>query len=158
MHRLRGFFVSLHNVLKMGFIRGLFFLILIGFIPFNSTYSQNFNSWEAITSYNNVSDIAITESGTVWGISKGGLFSFEDSGFVNTYTTVEGMHRLDAVTIEYLPQQNILLIGYTDGMIDIFDPETEEFSRLEDIFRVTAFTSKRINSFFPDRRPLICSY
>lgn len=150
MHRLHGFFATLYSLMKKRFVRSLLFLLLTGLVPFHSANSQSFNSWEAITSFNNVTDITITETGTVWGISKGGLFSFEEDSFENTYTTVEGMYRLDAETIEYLPQQNVVLIGYTDGMIDIFDPDTEEFSRLEDIFRVTAFTSKRINGFFQD--------
>jgi hypothetical protein len=108
--------------------------------------AQNSN-WSSITSYNTINGLVVTETDTVWGVSNGGLFSFSDTSFVDLLTPVDGMYRLDGTELVYIEELNSIAIGYLDGMIDLYDLSDRSFERIEDIFRVRAFTSKTINDF-----------
>lgn len=125
--------------------------IVILLLLFYSTnlFAQQNNSWSSITSFNTVNGLAQSSEGEIWGVSDGGLFSFSESKgeFIRELTTVDGMYRLDGITIEYVESSNSILIGYINGMIDLFNIENETFERVEDIYRVQGFTSKRINDF-----------
>ena len=105
------------------------------------------SAWSSITSYNTVNGIDLSDDNTIWGVSNGGLFSFQNDEFNQTFTPVDGMYRLDGSTIIYLEEINSIAIGYIDGMIDLYNIQDERFDRIEDIFRVQAFTSKQINDF-----------
>ncbi|MGM0458770.1 MAG: two-component regulator propeller domain-containing protein [Bacteroidota bacterium] len=122
-------------------------LIILALLFHLPTFAQSSESWKSLTSFNTINDLTQSSDGMIWGVTDGGLFSFRDSTFQSTFTPVEGMHRLDGFEIEYLESSNQIIIGYIDGMLDLFDIETESFQQVEDIFRVQGFTSKRINDF-----------
>lgn len=130
-----------------------FLLVFILLACANELMSQQSSEWSAITSYNTINSITQISDGTIWGVSDGGLFSFTDNDFDQRLTPVDGMYRLDGRTIYYVKGYDLLVIGYIDGMIDIFDPKDQSFARLEDIRRVQAFSSRGINSilFHDDR-------
>jgi len=135
-------------------LKSSFILLLLLFVRANDLFSQQSSEWSAITSYNTINSITQASDGTIWGVSDGGLFSFnEDEGFDQRLTPVDGMYRLDGRLIYYVEGYNLLIIGYIDGMIDVFDPEEQLFTRVEDIRRVQAFSSRGINSihFHNDR-------
>ena len=56
------------------------------------------------------------------------------------------MYRLDGRVISYLEGFNTLMIGYIDGMIDLYNIETGSFERIEDIRRVQSFSARAVNS------------
>lgn len=132
------------KTLKVSLFLGLFTLAVLSQ---SSIMAQSSNDWRSITSFNTINALVQGVDGTIWGVSDGGLFSFQDSTFQETYTPVDGMHRLNGNTIDYIDQTDQIIIGYIDGMIDVFDPETESFEQIEDIYRVQGFASKRINDF-----------
>lgn len=109
--------------------------------------SQQSNEWSAITSFNTINSITQDANGVIWGVSDGGLFSFTGENFEKRLTPVEGMYRLDGRVIYYIDGHDLLIIGYIDGMIDIYDPVNQTFERIEDIQRVQSFSSRGINSF-----------
>lgn len=129
------------------FIRALFFVILLAVISSANLSAQNNTSWSSITSFNTVNDITQAPGGDIWGVSNGGLFSFSEESFKDKITPVDGMYRLDGISIYYIDEINSLIIGYLDGMIDLYDIENQSFDRVEDIHRVQGFTSKSINDF-----------
>jgi len=108
--------------------------------------AQNGAQWSAITSYNTINSITQTSDGVIWGVSNGGLFSFENQDFNKRLTSVDGMYRLDGRVISYLEGFNTLMIGYIDGMIDLYNLETGSFERIEDIRRVQSFSARAVNS------------
>lgn len=112
----------------------------------NLSQAQNGGQWSAITSYNTINSITQTSDGVIWGVSNGGLFSFENQDFNNRLTSVDGMYRLDGRVISYLEGFNTLMIGYIDGMIDLYNIETGSFERIEDIRRVQSFSARAVNS------------
>lgn len=126
----------------------LFLLLLFTYV--NTSQSQNRGQWSAITSYNTINSITQTSDGVIWGVSNGGLFSFNNGEFKDRLTSVDGMYRLDGQVIKYLVGYNTLMIGYIDGMIDLYDLENGSFERIEDIRRVQSFSSRGINSFLFD--------
>jgi ligand-binding sensor domain-containing protein len=89
----------------------------------------------------------MSDDETIWGVSNGGLFSFRDGEFDKLLTPVDGMHRLDGITVAYIQKINSVVIGYRDGMIDLYTIDDEKFERIEDIFRVQSFTAKQVNDF-----------
>jgi len=54
------------------------------------------------------------------------------------------MHRLDGVVSAYDEINNRLLIGYPDGVIDLFDVESSTFQKINDIARVEEFASRSV--------------
>lgn len=129
------------------FAASVFYVILLIFISSVNLIAQDNRSWSSITSFNTVNDITQSSNGDIWGVSNGGLFSFSNQKFHQQITPIDGMYRLDGISIYYIEENNSLVIGYLDGMIDLYDIENESFERIEDIFRVQGFTSKRINDF-----------
>lgn len=126
------------------FLISLFLL----FIYTGYVYAQSQDTgWASITSYNTVNGIDLSGDDTIWGVSNGGLFAFQDQEFTQTFTPVDGMHRLDGSTLIYIEEINSIAIGYIDGMIDLYNIGEDRFDRVEDISRVQAFTSKQINDF-----------
>lgn len=126
------------------FLISLFLL----FIYTGYVYAQSQDTgWASITSYNTVNGIDLSGDDTIWGVSNGGLFAFQDQEFTQTFTPVDGMYRLDGSTLIYIEEINSIAIGYIDGMIDLYNIGEDQFDRVEDISRVQAFTSKQINDF-----------
>lgn len=120
------------------------------FVDIHISHSQHSSQWSAITSYNTVNSITQSSDGVIWGVSNGGLFSFDNGDFDKRLTSVDGMYRLDGRVISYLEDFNSLLIGYIDGMIDLYNLETGSFERIEDIRRVQSFSARAINSILYD--------
>jgi hypothetical protein len=125
----------------------LFLAILLTLVEYSSLIAQKAGNWSSITSYNTVNSIDVSSNETIWGVSNGGLFSFREGEFDKLLTPVDGMYRLDGMTLTYIEDINSVVIGYRDGTIDLYSIEDEGFDRFEDIFRVQAFTSKQINDF-----------
>lgn len=129
------------------FAASVIFIVLLLTICTVNLFAQNNRSWSSITSFNTVNDIAQSSNGDIWGVSNGGLFSFSNQTFDQQFTPIDGMYRLDGISIYYIEENNKLVIGYLDGMIDLYDIENRSFERIEDIFRVQGFTSKSISDF-----------
>lgn len=123
------------------------FLPLFFVFIYTDASSQQLDSWRAVTSFNTINDITANNETGIWAVTDGGLFNYDSQEFTNLITPVDGMYRLDGQNAFHIPGTDQLIIGYSDGMVDIFDIHTLQFTRLEDINRVTTFTSKGINDF-----------
>ena len=127
-----------------------FFIIMsasVSLVVHSPLFAQQSGNWSSITSYNTVNSIDVSENGTIWGVSNGGLFSFSEGDYKKLLTPVDGMYRLDGMILSYIKSINSVVVGYRDGMIDIYNIDEERFNRIEDIFRVRTFTAKQINDF-----------
>ncbi|MEX2604297.1 MAG: two-component regulator propeller domain-containing protein [Gracilimonas sp.] len=109
-------------------------------------YSQEFDSWKVYPSFSTVNSITI-DGEIVYNATLGGIFSVNDDEVQSQITTMEGIYRSNPENIIIDKSNNKLIAGYIDGIIDVIDTETNEIQRLEDIFRVSRFTSKSINGF-----------
>ncbi|MEL6195229.1 MAG: two-component regulator propeller domain-containing protein, partial [Bacteroidota bacterium] len=80
-------------------------------------------------------------------ITSGGMFSFDPAtNETRLFSTVDQMSGIDPTTVHVDPTQNLLFIGYNDGMIDFF-ASPDDFQFFTDIQRNTFYTRKRINDF-----------
>lgn len=126
-------------------LKFIYFLLLLVFTAAGQIPAQQLGTWRANTSFNSITDITVSDNSTIWAATTGGLMSVEEGEVSGTFTTVNGMHRLSPDVIEFDPGSNRLFLGYVDGMIDIFDVDTQTFTRLEDIFRASSFTTRSVN-------------
>lgn len=128
------------------FRTSVFILILLAF--FSSTgNSQDLGSWNVYSSFSTINDISVSDGGDIYNATLGGLFIVSQANETNTLTTIDGMHRLDPVKSAFDNVNSNLILGYTDGTIDLLDISSQTFSKIEDIARVDQFSSKNINAF-----------
>ena len=126
-------------------LKFIYLLLLFMLSAGGQISAQQLGTWRASTSFNSITDITASDNSTIWAATTGGLMSVENGEVSGTFTTVNGMHRLSPDVIEFDSGNNRLFLGYVDGMIDIFDIDTQEFTRLEDIFRASSFTTRSVN-------------
>jgi len=109
--------------------------------------------WKVYLSHNQAVQ-SVERKGTVFTITGGGMFAYTpESGTTETFSTIEGMSNINATTIHYAPENDLLFIGYEDGMIDYYTANNT-FDYITDIRRNEFFTQKRINSFASNDKQL----
>lgn len=92
-------------------------LFIIGILC-SSVYA-NTVAWETMFAYNAVSQIAVS-SDKVYALSDGALFSVnKQSEQIDVYNSGSGLHGKTIGSLYYDPATDMLIIGYTDGKIDL---------------------------------------
>ncbi len=129
----------------MFFSKNSILLLLFLFLPFVDTFSQDLGSWNVLSSFSTVNTIISPDENTVYASTLGGIFVFTNDQLNTTYTTIDGMHRLDPSHSVYDEVNNRIILSYPDGTIDLFNIDSELFQKNEDISRVNQFPSKSIN-------------
>lgn len=110
-------------------------------------HAQSIGDWQIYSSYSTINSISADNADTYYVLTKGGVFVVEDDIIISKFTTIDGMHRLDAIESIFDELNNRLIIAYTDGVIDVFNVDDQSFEKIDDIARVKEFTSKKINHF-----------
>ncbi len=110
-------------------------------------HAQSIGDWEIFSSYSTINSVSFDNVDTYYVLTQGGLFVVEDDIIISRFTTIDGMHRLDAIESIFDELNNRLIIAYTDGVIDVFNVDNQSFEKIDDIARVNEFTSKMINHF-----------
>jgi len=121
------------------------FILLTSF-SFSQAVAQ-IGTWKTYSSFNNVKEVVTDLNGAYWAATSGGLMRAENGVVTETKTTVDGLYRLDPETLLYDEENHRLFLGYTDGMIDIYNINSGTTQRLEDIKRASTFSSRSINRF-----------
>lgn len=107
-------------------------------------FPQQFTNWENYSDMKITKDLAISSDG-IWAATEGGAYFYNpiDNTF-KTYHKSVGLNgiSLSAVAID---NYNKVWFGSEDGMIDIYDPTTNSFSSILDIFNSDK-TIKKINN------------
>jgi hypothetical protein len=102
--------------------------------------------WKPYLSHANATACAV-RGNTVFTITRGGLFAYDmETKTSQVFSTVDGLSGINARVIYYAEDQDLVFIGYSDGMIDYFQ-NVGEFSYLTDIERNNTFIAKSINGF-----------
>lgn len=108
--------------------------------------SQVFTNWRNYSDMKNITGV-VTSGNSLWAASSGGVFSYN---FVQEQYSVlskaEGLFgtNINAVIIDNYGK---IWFGSQNGLIDVFDPVTEKFTTIRDIFNSDK-TNKGINSFW----------
>lgn len=105
--------------------------------------------WESHFSYNNIVDITASDT-KVYAASENVLFSYDLlSNEIETLTTVEGLSGEFISEIEFSTEFQSLLIGYTNGLIEIYSEVDNTVFPVVDILEKETINPsfKRINHF-----------
>jgi len=82
---------------------------------------------------------------TIWAATSGGVFSYD--GSINSYKKLSKVDGLNGVSITAaaIDKYGKIWFGSSDGIIDVYDPQTNSFHTVLDIFNNTEKISKVIN-------------
>lgn len=104
-------------------MRNFFFTLLVSFTFVvysqveNNTYGVG--NWQIHSSYASGYQVAVAGN-KIYCNARNGLFFYDkDDNSINTFSTIDGLSDTEIGTIAYSESQNALVIGYTNGNIDI---------------------------------------
>jgi hypothetical protein len=128
-----------------------YFLIitfLLAFVP--SSWSQNYDtSWVGHFSYLDIKEVVY--GGTkFYAASENSIFSFDSlTNELSTITTINGLSGELISTIYYSNQYELLLIGYENGLIEVYKESDQELLKVVDVINKVTIPSsqKKINNF-----------
>jgi len=126
-------------------IRTAILFLVIVLTAYLNLHAQSIGEWSVYSSFSTINDISFDSNGTHYVLTQGGLFIVENNLILERYTTLDGMHRLDGVRSVFDDLTEQLIIAYPDGVIDLLDVNTSEIIQINDIERITEFSSKGIN-------------
>lgn len=123
----------------------MYFLIIL-FLAISSSlmYPQQISEWKNYTDMKNVRAVDNNDN-IIWAAADGGVFSYNTlTNSYKKYSKVEGLNgvSITAVTID---KYGKIWFGSSNGIIDVYDPETNIFRTVLDIFNNTEKTAKSIN-------------
>lgn len=98
-----------------------------------SVSGQSFNSWLGHYSYNNVIDISLGAN-KIYGASENAFFTYDlQSNEIEKFSTVNGLSGEQISTAYFSESAQKYVIGYDNGLIEVFDATTEDIRRVVDI-------------------------
>ena len=121
---------------------------VLAFVP--SSWSQNYDtSWIGHFSYLDIKEVVYGEA-KFYAASENSIFSYDPlTNELSTITTINGLSGELISTIYYSNQYELLLIGYENGLIEIYNELNQELLKVIDIVAKTTIPSsqKKINHF-----------
>lgn len=98
-------------------------------------HGQSFsNNWTAHFSYNNVKEIFVDDE-NVFAASENAFFIYNKStGEITKKSTVDGLSGENVTAMYFSKATNRVVLGYDNGMLDIYDLSTERTTKVVDIF------------------------
>ena len=112
--------------------------------------AQDFsNEWQGHFSYLNIIDV-VQGNGKIYAASENVLFSYDILSLeLETITTVEGLSGDFISTIHYSEVYELLIIGYSSGLMEIYSETEEDVTTVVDIIDKPTIPpdGKRINHF-----------
>lgn len=135
----------------MSNVRKSFFPFFLLFSAF--CFSQNYTDlWEGYFSYLNIKDVS-GDGNKIYAASENAIFVFDsESKEMETITTVNGLSGEIISSIYYSQNYGLLLIGYTNGLVEIVSNTDTQILSVIDILNKETIppTKKKINHFYED--------
>ncbi|MGB6269091.1 MAG: ABC transporter substrate-binding protein, partial [Olleya sp.] len=132
------------------------FKIIICFLTcfsITKNYAQDFTTnWEEHFSYLDIQDISKTED-KLFVAATNAIFTYDFiSNEITTLSTINGLSGDNISTILYIEDRSILLIGYDNGLIQVYDQTDNSILSVVDILEKQTIpaASKTINHFSRD--------
>lgn len=126
-------------------------VICICLCAFTST-SQDYSAlWNGHFSYFNISKAVSGSQGNIYAASENAVFSYDaQTNHIEQITTVNGLSGDDISTIHYSVNYQLLLIGYTNGLMEVVLDDNDDVLTVVDISNKATIpsTNKRINHFY----------
>ncbi|MCS7005165.1 MAG: T9SS type A sorting domain-containing protein [Cytophagales bacterium] len=125
----------------MKYLSKIGFFVLIIRIAFSQTIAVG--SWQAHLTYMNVRQVLLTPE-RVYAIAENGIFFVEKKqNTFQTLSTVDGLSDTEASAIQYYASRRTLIVGYTNGNIDLVTPQ--QIFNIRTLFNNRNFEQKAIN-------------
>ena len=132
-----------HSMLKKITVILLFLTSIVG-------YAQDFSAlWEGHFSYYDIKDVAQSET-KLYAASENAVFSYDlITNELKTITTIEGLSGQTITTIHYSNDYQLLIIGYENGLIEVYFESDGSILTVVDILDKATVppNRKRINHF-----------
>ncbi|MFZ2323114.1 MAG: two-component regulator propeller domain-containing protein [Ignavibacteriaceae bacterium] len=110
----------------------------------NNLIPQQISNWENYTDKKVTKDLAVTSEG-LWVATGGGAYFYNPAiNSFDLYSKAQGLNGTSLTAVAIDKDQKIWF-GSTDGMIDVFDPSSNSFHSILDIYNSDK-TSKTINN------------
>lgn len=127
------------------------FFIIAFFLAFSPlSWSQDNDSfWVGHFSYLDIKEV-VDGGSKLYAASENAIFSYDPlTNELNTITTVNGLSGELISTLHYSNQYELLLIGYKNGLIEVYNEINQELLKVIDIVAKTTIPSsqKQINHF-----------
>ncbi|MCO4823098.1 MAG: ABC transporter substrate-binding protein [Flavobacteriaceae bacterium] len=124
--------------------------ILLFFVFSSQAKAQNFSElWEGHFSYLNIKDI-VQGNNKVFAASENAVFVYDvETNQLKKISTVHGLSGEFISSLFYSEAYELLLIGYDNGLIDVYQESTEEILHVVDILEKTTIPpdNKKVNHF-----------
>ncbi|MCK7589695.1 ABC transporter substrate-binding protein [Subsaxibacter sp. CAU 1640] len=129
-------------------IRNITLLLLLFFSI--TGYSQDFSTlWEGHFSYYDIKDVSQSTT-KIYAASENAIFSYDlTTNEIQTITTVDGLSGETIITIHYSEDYQLLMIGYLNGLIEIYFESDNSILSVVDILEKETVppNKKKINHF-----------
>ena len=126
----------------------LIITFLFAFAP--SSWGQNYDtSWVGHFSYLDIKEVVYGDT-KFYAASENAIFSYDPlSNQLSTITTINGLSGELISAIHYSNQYELLLIGYENGLMEVYKESNQELLKVIDIINKTTIPSsqKKINHF-----------
>ena len=126
----------------------LIITFLFAFAP--SSWGQNYDtSWVGHFSYLDIKEVVYGDT-KFYAASENAIFSYDPlSNQLSTITAINGLSGELISTIHYSNQYELLLIGYENGLMEVYKESDQELLKVIDIINKTTIPSaqKKINHF-----------
>jgi streptogramin lyase len=127
------------------------FLILFCLLSFTtSLWGQNYEAfWTGHFSYLNINKVVDADD-KFYAASENALFSYDlQTNQLSTITTINGLSGELISTLHYSNEYQLLLIGYENGLIEVYTESDQEILKVVDIINKVTIPSsqKKINHF-----------
>lgn len=137
-------FVRLRWKFSSSYWSGFLLLCLLAGNPVQAQVGQ----WRSYVSLREITALTASET-QVWVGTSGGVYSYEvDTGEIERFTTMEGLHgtTVRAITFDSsCGQAGCVWIGYSDGVLDRLDVDTRGVQAYRDIQRAGRYPSREIH-------------
>ncbi|HNU58628.1 MAG TPA: ABC transporter substrate-binding protein, partial [Aquaticitalea sp.] len=119
------------------------------FFTFISSAQDYSSLWEGYFSYYLITDV-VQAGDKIYASSENAVFSYEPAThIIKTITTIDGLSGQNITTIHYSEAYRRLVIGYQNGLMEVYSEADGSILRVVDILEKETLppTSKRINHF-----------
>ncbi|TJY38136.1 type IX secretion system anionic LPS delivery protein PorZ [Pontimicrobium aquaticum] len=127
-----------------------FFLMVFGLIGMFFCNAQNTSLlWEGHFSYLNIKDVVSSEE-KIYAASENAVFSYDlQTNELEEISTIHGLSGEQISTIYFSDHFELLLIGYENGLVEIYNDATKEVTTVVDILDKITIppNNKRVNHF-----------
>ncbi|MDC1471752.1 ABC transporter substrate-binding protein [Flavobacteriaceae bacterium] len=127
-----------------------FFTVIFIFVLAPWSWSQNTDtSWVGHFSYLNIKEV-VSGDAKFYAASETAIFSYDPiRKEMNTISTINGLSGELISTLHYSSPYETLIIGYENGLIEVYNETSQELFKVVDIINNTTIPSseKRINHF-----------